>query len=467
MMEMRTREGNGLQYADPDALHQHAAAYGIAFYGPQLATEATAHERWLVLLGEPGSGKSTMLRYLALTLAEAGLDHTVDPAERLLGWNTLGEQQRLLPVFYPLLRFSRWLTEHPAAHGTAEDLWTAIADYIDPAHSSTSLAGIVRQRLHSGELLLLLDGLDEVATADARRNVVNAVRQFGTQHGQCRIVVTCRVRAYLGEQNRDWQLPGWTEAMLADWNLAQMQSFVDAWYHEAAPSMEPARRATRIEAIQQALAARAELRLIGQRPLLLTIMALVHLNDGHLPKDTPALLSRCIDILLAQWEGKRDDGSEYGTLMEYIGLPDLSVQHLRPLLEAAAFLAHDAATRGSEGFLRRADLFDLVGRELKHLKHPEPWNGSERFLDYTDKRAGLLYANDAGDSYAFPLQTFQEYLAGRKLVSGVDPVAEMLARRNDDRWYRPLVFGLGDQVANKSLNVPFRFFSKVAQRQRC
>jgi ABC-type phosphate/phosphonate transport system ATPase subunit len=50
----------------------------ISFLGPQLVTEAITQHQHLVLLGEPGSGKSTALRYLALTLAQAGLDESVN-----------------------------------------------------------------------------------------------------------------------------------------------------------------------------------------------------------------------------------------------------------------------------------------------------------------------------------------------------------------------------------------------------
>jgi predicted NACHT family NTPase len=39
----------------------------------------TANAR-IVLLGEPGSGKSTALQYLALTLVAAGLSEDVDPS---------------------------------------------------------------------------------------------------------------------------------------------------------------------------------------------------------------------------------------------------------------------------------------------------------------------------------------------------------------------------------------------------
>jgi len=62
----------------------------------------------------------------------------------------------------------------------------------------------------------------------------------------------------------------------------------------------------------------------------------------------------------------------------------------------------------------------MIEEELAVRNHPNPWEGANRFLEYTDVRAGLLQATDAGDAYAFPHQTFQEYLAGLELVRGVE-----------------------------------------------
>ena len=82
--------------------------------GPLSAVEALlqAERRRLVLLGQPGSGKSTFGRYLCLTLADALLNPgAVRLAEQLPGWTG----PALMPVFLPLRQFAAGLT---AATGT-------------------------------------------------------------------------------------------------------------------------------------------------------------------------------------------------------------------------------------------------------------------------------------------------------------------------------------------------------------
>ncbi len=263
----------------------------LSFQGPRLVTEAIVASRRLVLLGEPGSGKSTALRYLALTLAQAGLDEAVDRAAHLEGWDRLGDAGRLLPIFLPLLRFARRFV-NPADHLCgADDLWNYIAAELEAGGRYEGLAATVHEELEQGRVLLMLDGLDEVAGDESRRQAVRAVQAFGERYPQCRIVVTCRVRAYVGEPNRAWQLPGWPTATLADWTLGQMQHFVQAWYAAATAvsGMAPARRDDRIEALQRAITLRDDLKRLGVRPLLLTIMALVHFNDGQLPEERVGL----------------------------------------------------------------------------------------------------------------------------------------------------------------------------------
>ncbi len=449
---------DGMDAANLARMAQEATA--LTFLGPELVTETIATHRRLVVLGEPGSGKSTALRYLALALAMAGLDAQLDPGQRLDGW-TAG---RLLPVFAPLLPLAQRFAHDPTRQGDATDLWDYLADQLQPKGAHAGLAAAVHEEVEAGRAILLLDGLDEVAGAESRRKVVRAVQAFAEQYQMCRLVVACRIRAYEGERNQAWQMAGWPTATLADWTLAQMQAFVRAWYYAVAElrGRSAAWRDERIAALLRAITTRMDLQRFGRQPLMLTVMALVHLNDGRLPEERASLYGRCIDILLGQWEIGGRDGSEYRTLMEYIGLPDADVQSLRPLLSQAASAAHQSATPGEVGRLSRPVLRTMVDDALKQRGHANPSHGADRFLEYTDLRAGLIHASDAGDAYVFPHQTFQEYLAGLELVGGVDPVAGILALRSDDRWRRPILLGI-EHLALSSLAIPHHLLSRLVE----
>ena len=431
--------------------------------GLELVTETIAANRRLVLLGEPGSGKSTALRYLALTLARAAVDPALRLGERLEGWARLGEQDgRLLPLFVPLLPFARALDKSGATAAGAKELWNYIAGELEGQGRYPGLAAAVHSELDAGRLLLLLDGLDEVPTEGARRLVVRAVEAFAAAYGACRIVVSCRVRAYEGEQNAAWRLRDWPTATLADWSPGQMRAFVDGWYG-AMGGLPADERERRRADLQAALKRRDDLRRLGVNPMLLTIMALVHFNDSRLPEERAALYGRCVEILLARWElGKVESGyaSAYGSLMDYLGMPAADVKSLRPLLQQAAYEAQRAGSADSPGSLARDRLRVLVADALEG-RHPNPHDAAKRFLEYTDLRAGLLQARGAGDEYVFPHQTFQEYLAGLQLVSGAAFVDQIMELRGEDRWRVPIFLGIGHAVNEGLYAIPYQLLNRL------
>ncbi len=436
----------------------------LTFFGPQLVTEAIAGTPHLVLLGAPGSGKSTALRYLAYILVVAGLYPQIDLNTYLVGW-TPG---RVLPIFAPLLPLARSLAADPIPKSRVEDLWDYLAaDLLQPISTDADLATAILEEVEAGRAILLLDGLDEVAGTEARRKVVQVVQSFAERYPLCRIVVACRVSAYEGERNAQWQLTNWPSVTLADWTIGQMLAFLRTWYYSIAALRDQGSEwiNERIASLTQIISGRNDLQRLARQPLMLTVIALVHLNDGRLPEKRAVLYRRCIDILLAQWEIAGKDASEYGSLMDYISLPDADIHSLLPILGRAAFHAHSAAMPSSYGRLSRTDLREIVIRELESLSHPNPVDGANRFLEYIDLRAGLLQASEAGDVYIFTHQIFQEYLAGLELTRGGDFVERVMALRQDDRWRAPILLAVGHLMSEGPLSMPYRLLKELVELQ--
>jgi formylglycine-generating enzyme required for sulfatase activity len=452
------QERRSLTALSPADLSQLARSHQqLTFLGPQLVTEAIVQHPRLVLLGEPGSGKSATLHYLALCLAKAGLDMSVDLDERLTGWSTLSKAGRLLPVLLPLQLFARWLAVQPERPISAADLWGFIGDHLEAGGRHDGLAAAVYAELEAGRVLLLLDGLDVAPSVDVRRRVLQAIQAFAREYPQCRCVATCRTQAYHGEQNREWQLPDWPTTILTNWTLGQQQHFVQGWYAAVAESarIPSAQRDTWAATLQQAIETDADWQRLGSRPSLLTMMALVQVHDGHLPKEQVQIYSRCVDLLLDQWELMAEDSVVAGTLMDYIGMPNTDVRALRSLLQTAAFAAHES------GSLNRTALYTLIANELEQQGHANPRYGAKQFLAYIDVRAGLLQAGASNDAYIFPYPAIQEYLAGLELASDLDSVQRMLQRRTDDRWRAPIILGVGHLVNKGALAIPYQLLNEL------
>jgi hypothetical protein len=200
-------------------------------------------EPHLALLGDPGSGKSTFLNFVALCMAgelchhpDANLRTLTAPVPEDDDTSRRKEEPQpqpwdhgaLLPLRVVLREFVARGLPHTSQPATVsgDSLWRFIIaelpETLRPFESS------LRQQLLRTGGLLLLDGLDGVPEADQRRvQVKTAVEQLAAAFPKVRVLVTSRTCAY---QRQDWKLRGCAEAVLAPFGEAQMRRFVDRWY---------------------------------------------------------------------------------------------------------------------------------------------------------------------------------------------------------------------------------------------
>jgi predicted NACHT family NTPase len=199
------------------------------------ALEALDKDQYLVLMGGPGSGKTTFLNFIALCMAGELLglapanikllctpippepDDT-DKESKPQRWT----HKALLPVRVVLRDFAADLP--PAgAPLTADVLWRFIVKQL-PDQLQRYGDHLQGELLREGGLILL-DGLDEVPDALQRREQVKqAVQEFVRIYRRCRFLVTSRTYAY---QRQNWKLNGFGERELLPFTRGQIERFVD------------------------------------------------------------------------------------------------------------------------------------------------------------------------------------------------------------------------------------------------
>ena len=407
------------------------------------AVDVLNRERALVLLGGPGSGKSTFATFVALCLGGACLslpDVNLAALTRPLPKGKRDDEEKpqtwdhgaLTPVLVELREFATSLPD-PDTALPKEALWMYIATSLDP-----DFVKPLRETLLVQGGLVLLDGLDEVPDAHRRREQVKqAVQSFGRAFPRCRLLVTSRTYAY---QRQEWRLDGFAEAEISPLSLQQIQTFVEAWYaHMASKTvarLTPDEAHIKAESLKARLARDERLANIADRPLLLTLIARLHMTKGgDLPSEREPIYDESVRMLINDWEQHKRRGSgqiEQPSLTEYLKLS--GIDPLRKILQRLAYQAHAGQSdlKGAANIPQAAVVTALVdvARELSgEMVNPL------LLEEYLRDRSGILRAHGMG-VYQFPHRTFQEYLAARYLIEELEFPGELcrLVKTDVNRW---------------------------------
>ena len=392
------------------------------------------HDR-LVLLGDPGSGKTTLLNFLTHVMACAKSEKEPDVCLNRLKKIGQWDHGPLFPLRILLRDFAAWMEKN-------KDRNADIGAFLRTTLKENGYADLwpfVHEGLQNKEIpfLVLLDGLDEVP-ADRRHEMVGMISDFVQTYRYNRYLVTCRIYAYIEPAYR---LKNFRQTVLAPFSEEQINDFIDAWHCELAAQkrIEQAEAKELAEKLKSAVK-RPELLAMAERPLIMTVMALLHTSYHEMPEDRVELYQWAVELLFRRWKSQAKGEK---SLMAVMDSPQLRMKDLEDGLYHAAFYAHsgDSHTEGT------ADIPEEV--LLKQLKpYIGSWDKAEVFVHYIRERAGLLIRHK-NDAYTFPHRTFQEFMAACHIAGQKDYPrdAAKLICDDPDKWR--IVFVLAAGYARK------------------
>ncbi|MCH8149609.1 MAG: metallophosphoesterase, partial [Planctomycetes bacterium] len=389
--------------------------------------ECLRHRR-LVIVGDPGSGKTTFLRRIAnlLCLGQLGVDaHRASQA--------LGFDEQPLPIF---VRLSELVEHMEAVHGRPDApsirrLPEWLCHFLN-ATNQEACEGLDEEffhnRLAGGQAMLLLDGLDEAPSEQHRRTLVEMIEHATLAYPKCRFVVTTRPAAYRGKV----VLPDFAEVEISPLEEDAIETFLGRWSHGLFPD-NPIQAEKHLHEILHALRGRPEIRRIARNPVMLTALAVVHWNEKRLPEQRADLYESIINWLSRSRDQRPGRPS-----------PERTVGLLQNL--ALAMQDHPEGRRTQTAKHWAAQ---QLAPAFRDTPEDERVSQAEQFLAQEELDSGIIVGR--GDDIRFWHLTFQEYLAAWQLSNmDFDKVTEIIqSRQRLAKWFETLQL-LGSQWAKES-----------------
>ena len=335
----------------------------------------------LVIIGDPGSGKTTLMHHLVHDFSQAALGASD------------GEMIHI-PIYASAHDIARL-----QKNGTSI---IAIIASILTDEGMNDAAAFASAEFHKGRFLLLIDGLDEISQSEQRKLLFTALHLVNTTTNYA--VLTSRPSSYQVGDIQEWQL---CEVQQLD-RMRRRRLLISTLLQEM-------NYRTRSETIfnplylEQSLEQRADLRVWAGNPLLLTLITMQYSRDGLLPRERATIYRFAFEEML----------DRNRAFMQRYFEKDVLEQALKALAFAMT----------SKGIVTASlhEIASLISLSGKHFDE-------ERVIELIERSAVLQ--KQAPGRWGFIHLTFQEYLAAASLAEMEGEACKRLIyeTRMNSRW---------------------------------
>jgi len=287
--------------------------------------------------------------------------------------------------------------------------------------------------LREGKALLLLDALDETAIGEqtevadsSYQRVCDAILRLTTRYPDAPIVVTARKAGY----QRHMSLTGFTELEVVDFRPEDIEQFVNKWFTCTGDAQGESKAAD----LNARLHRNSRISELAANPLLLSLIALVYEAQLDLPDRRADLYRRCVDVLLTEWDARRNIRRRR----------EFKPEHKRQLLQELAWHFHKQGLR----YFPAREVQAEIARFLPALGLPA--EDYEQVLLEIANENGLLKEQAYG-WYGFLHLTLQEYFAALYTIEHPGEFASLLQQAGDPWWEEVLLLYAGQAADASSL----------------
>ncbi|GDY84052.1 hypothetical protein SAVCW2_32510 [Streptomyces avermitilis] len=348
----------------------------------------------MLLRGVAGSGKTTLVQWLAVTTAR-------------------GERGDRVPFVLPLRSLVRRPGGLPAPDG--------FLDAVRVPFHATQPDGWADRVLSARRGLLLVDGIDEIPERE-RERTRRWLRELLDVYPGNQWLVTSRPSAV----RENWLTPdGFTELMLSPMDRDDVAAFVRRWHTAARIDASDTERLDGYErSLLDAVGTKPALGRLATNPLMCGLICALHRDRrGYLPHGRQELYDAALSMLLSRRDEERDmflPGQDHG--IHLTELPQIQ------LLQRLAYWL----IRNNQSEMDRERAQRIVADVLPSLPSAAAQGDAEQILRHLLVRSGLLREPALG-TVEFVHRTFQDYLGAKAAVEDGD--FGMLVRNAvDEQW---------------------------------
>ncbi len=320
----------------------------------------------LMVLGKPGSGKTTYLQRIV----------------------TECNQGNLQPHRVPVLIKLRDFVDDDDAREFEFNLKPYLTQHWELDKTETELI------LNHGKALILLDGLDEVAGKDGR-DISKKIKQFARNYPQNQLIVTCRTNRI--EDDFNWKSLRFDFIEVADFNEQQVNAFVEHYFNAVNPNKQEGQKKAKEFLENFYLEQNQNIRKLAITPILLNLTCAVFHQKGKFYPKRSKLYEEGLELLLKKWDDSK--GIERDEIYKYLS-PEREQELLSYLavkkFEQPQYVLFEQEE--IEGYI--AEFLDITRRDSRVV------------LKAIEEQHGLLIER-AQQVWSFSHLTFQEYFVAK------------------------------------------------------